>query len=105
MSTTHTPATRPSQPQQLAFSMPPDKRDIHNHLGDSTTSSARLEAIQEDAYLCAWLRSRLDDALGYRHLREDSALVVTASDRAQVTRLLREAQRRGLDLASGVRTA
>jgi len=52
-------------------------------------------------YLCAWLRGRLDDALGYRHLREDSALVVTAIDRAQVQRLLRVAQRRGLDLATG----
>jgi|GEM_PF-5348686 len=49
---------------------------------------------QESAYLCAWLRSRLEE--GTWLIRQESALTATESDRRQVTRLAATARRDGL---------
>ena len=49
---------------------------------------------QESAYLCAWLRSRLEDGLWL--LREESALTATQQQRRQVTRLAHKARSLGL---------
>ncbi len=54
------------------------------------------QANPEDAYLCAWLRSRLDPVT--RTLRDDSALTVTAYDQRQIARLLKAARARGLSI-------
>ena len=48
----------------------------------------------ENAYLCAWLRSRLEDGLWL--IRQESALTATESDRRQVTTLANTARQRGL---------
>lgn len=58
----------------------------------ATTFSAPHRGIldQESRYLCAWLRSRLED--GTWTIRGESALTATAHDRAQVTRLALQAR-------------
>jgi len=60
-----------------------------------TAISAPSRGIQdEDRYLCAWLRSRLEDGLWL--LREESALTATEQQRRQVTRLAHKARSLGL---------
>lgn len=88
MPTTH------SQAQQLTF----DYLIIKNTTPASTTFSAPNRGIldQESRYLCAWLRSRLED--GTWTLREESALTATAHDKAQVTRLAHKARALGLSV-------
>jgi hypothetical protein len=49
---------------------------------------------QESAYLCAWLRSRLEESLWL--IREESALTATEQQRRQVTRLAHKARALGL---------
>jgi len=58
----------------------------------STTFSAPSRGIldQESAYLCAWLRSRLEDGLWL--IRQESALTATEQQRRQVTRLAHKAR-------------
>ena len=73
---------------------------------DATTATSGRSATHtsisgEDAYLCAWLRSRLE--LTTRTLREESALTHTPSDRRQIWRLLQQVRARGLDLTLGAR--
>ena len=61
----------------------------------ATTFSAPSRGIQdEDRYLCAWLRSRLENGLWL--LREESALTATEQQRRQVTRLAHKARALGL---------
>ena len=75
--------------------------DIDKPQGRFSAFSARHKAIleprpnqQEDKYLCAWLRSRLEDGLWL--IRQESALTATESDRRQVTRLAHKARALGL---------
>jgi len=61
----------------------------------ATFSAPRSSILdQESAYLCAWLRSRLEDGLWL--IRQDSALTATESERRQVTRLAQKARSLGL---------
>ena len=62
----------------------------------ATTFSAPSRGIldQESAYLCAWLRSRLEDGLWL--IRQESALTATEQQRRQVTRLALKARALGL---------
>ena len=61
-----------------------------------TTFSAPRRGVldQESAYLCAWLRSRLEE--GTWIIRAESALTATESDRRQVTTLANTARQHGL---------
>jgi len=75
--------------------------DIDKPQGRFSAFSARHKAIleprpnqQEDKYLCAWLRSRLEE--GTWIIREESALTATESDRRQVTGLAHKARSLGL---------
>jgi len=68
--------------------------------GGASLTSATNPATQkaprdpEMEYLCAWLRSRLEDGLWL--IRQESALTATESDRRQVTRLAHKARALGL---------
>ena len=97
MRNTH-PPTRASQPN-LAEQPPLFASDATTAASDlSARSTALLRA--EDAYLCAWLRARLDSAT--LTLREDSALTVTTSDQRRIWRLLQAARARRLDVFAAV---
>jgi len=62
----------------------------------SATNSAAQKAPRdpEMEYLCAWLRSRLEE--GTWIIRAESALTATESDRRQVTTLANTARQHGL---------
>jgi len=75
--------------------------DLDKPQGRFSALSARHKAIleprpnqQEDKYLCAWLRSRLEE--GTWIIRAESALTATESDRRQVTTLANTARQHGL---------
>ena len=61
----------------------------------ATFSAPRSSILdQESAYLCAWLRSRLEDGLWL--IRQESALTATQQQRQQVTRRAHKARALGL---------
>ena len=65
----------------------------------SATSATHTHGLSsspqhENDYLCAWLRSRLEE--GTWIIREESALTATESDRRQVTGLAHKARSLGL---------
>ena len=66
----------------------------HRSTATATASATSATHAQDNAYLCAWLRSRLED--GTWTIRGESALTATSSDRAQVTRLAHKARALGL---------
>ena len=84
---THSQANLTTQPALPLFDASPDA---------SILSARNTTISDEDRYLCAWLRSRLD--LATLTLQDDSALTVTPSDQRQIWRLLQQAKHRGLDL-------
>ncbi len=69
---------------------------MNNTTQPSLFPTAATAMDPEDAYLCAWLRSRIDPVT--RTLRDDSALTVTAYDQRQIARLLKAARARGLSI-------
>lgn len=75
--------------------------DIDKPQGRFSAFSARHRPIleprpnqQENQYLCAWLRSRLEDGLWL--IRQESALTATEQQRRQVARLAHKARALGL---------
>ena len=62
------------------------------------TADCNSEVNEEDVYLCAWLRSRLERVT--LTLREESALTVTPAQQRQIARLLTLARARSLDIAT-----
>lgn len=76
---------------------------------DATAASSSLSAPStailraEDAYLCAWLRGRIDRAT--LTLRDDSALTVTPADQRRIWRLLQVAKARKLTIFAAWKAA
>lgn len=60
----------------------------------SAFSAPRRATFDEDGYLCAWLRSRLEEGLWLP--RDESALSCAPAQQRQLARLARVARRRGL---------
>ncbi len=72
---------------------------IQPSLFSTTPATTRTSTLtSEDAYLVAWLRSRIDPLT--RTLRDDSALTVTRYDQRQIARLLKAARARGLTITA-----
>ena len=73
---------------------------LSGYLSDNSPDASRTSAPniatleQESRYLCAWLRSRLEEGLWLP--REESALSCAPAQQRQLARLARLARRRGL---------
>lgn len=93
----HTTHSKPNLAVQIALPLSGYPFDISGGASlTSATNSATQKASRdpEMEYLCAWLRSRLEE--GTWLIRQESALTATESDRRQVTRLAHKARSLGL---------